>query len=292
MEPIDWLRVPPLSALRAFEATARTGSFSAAAAALNVTHAAIAQQVRSLETRLGCALVTRAGRGVVLSDEGLVLARACNAGFSAIEGAVRDLRDAQAGSALSVTMTPVFADKWLMPRIKGFWSSHPEIALTLRPDYRVVDLRRERVDVGIRFGRGKWPGVDAEYLTSARFLVVAAPSLLTAGTDLTSAELEAMPWITEARWNEPLAWLRDQQIDLGDRPTLDLPNEELAISAARQGMGLYVATAALVEEDLKSGALVALRDPKDQDPGYYVVTPAGPQKPAVRQFVRWLRTNV
>ena len=292
MDQIDWMHFPPLSALRAFEATARLGSFSAAARALNVTHAAVAQQVRGLENHIGFSLVHRDGRALALSEDGARLARAASDGFLAIQVAVSELRSSRDGKALSVTMTPIFAEKWLVPRLKSFWAQHPDIALTLKPESRVVDLRREGVDLGIRFGLGHWPGSEASFLTSARYVVVGAPSLLQETTRLSPAEFASLPWVVEQGWAEPLAWLRDHGVDTDTLQKTTLPTDELAISAARQGYGLHVESAALVEQDVRDGRLRILFDPQDDNPGYYVVAPKGPQNPAARHFIKWLRSSV
>jgi LysR family glycine cleavage system transcriptional activator len=120
MTELDWRQMPALAALRAFEATARTGGFSAAARQLNVTHAAVAQQVRALETRLAVALVWRDGRGLRLTPEGQRLAVALNAGFATIRDGVRALTDGATQKPLTVTLPPAFAAEWLMPRLARF----------------------------------------------------------------------------------------------------------------------------------------------------------------------------
>ena len=142
MSDPDWLHLPPLSALRAFEAAARLGGFSAAARALNVTHAAVAQQVRALEEHLGAPLIHREGRGMVLTPEGAQLGARLTEGFLTIQGAVAAVRQRQEGAPVTVTMTPTFAVKWMMPRLWKFWELHPDIAVSLRPDIRLLDLGR------------------------------------------------------------------------------------------------------------------------------------------------------
>lgn len=292
MAEIDWLTFPPVTALRALEATARTGSFTQAAVALNVTHAAVTQQVRGLERHLGLSLVRRQGRAIEMTEEGARLAQAVGDGFATIAATLSALRSERFGGGLSVTMTPLFAERWLVPRLKNFWKTCPDIALTLRPDARVTDLVRERIDLGIRFGNGAWPGVTAGFLTSARFMIVGAPALLQGRTDLSLTAMAALPWVAESDSADTISWLAGQGFDTARLAITELPTEELALSAARQGIGLHVASAALVEQDLARGDLILLHDSGDDNPAYYIVAPPGPQSPAARTFVRWLKSAV
>lgn len=289
---IDWKAFPSLTSLRAFEAAARLQSFTQAARLLNVTHAAVAQQVRALEEHLGRELIFREGRGLSLTAEGVKLAQALAEGFRIIELAVGDLRTSEPGSPLRVTMTPAFAAQWLMPRLRDFWSAHPDVPLSLHPEKRVVDLRREGLEVGIRFGNGDWPGVESEYLTSANYVIVAAPSLMAGRTNLSLADISAMPWVVEPDWPEAFAWLKS----FGLRPEAlnitYIPTEELALSAARQGYGLHIEAAALVQQDLEAGDLIEVGKIDDQSLAYYVVTRPGPKRPELKTFIKWLKAAI
>jgi LysR family glycine cleavage system transcriptional activator len=175
---MDWSEIPPLSMLRAFEAAARGGGFSAAGRELNVTHAAVAQQVRGLERRLGVALMRREGRGLSLTPEGRRLAEGLGAGFETMRGALEALAAEAADRPVRATLTPSFASNWLMPRLGGFRARHPEVELLLNPSSEVVDLRRGDYDVGVRFGKGVWPGLETEKLASTSIALVATPALL------------------------------------------------------------------------------------------------------------------
>jgi len=292
MSDINWRQMPPLSALRAFEATAESKSFSAAARALNVTHAAVSQQVRSLEAHLGTALVVRDGRALDLTAEGAALAAALTDGFRLIQTGVEAAREGGANRPLVVTLTPSFALQWLMPRMGDFWRRLPDLAVTLQPDHRIIDLRREGVDIAIRYGDGNWAGNTAERLVSARYVVVAAPSLLAGRTALSVQQMQAMPWILETGWPEQLSWLAAIGLDTENLNATPMPTEELALSAARQGYGLYVENEALMSEDIRSGKLIQLAVSNDDRLAYYIVTPAGPQRAAARQFIRWLKDSV
>jgi LysR family glycine cleavage system transcriptional activator len=285
---IDWRHLPPLSALRAFAALAEAGSFSAAARRLNVTHAAVAQQVRALEEHLGVTLAVRDGRSLALTAEGGQLAAALAEGFGAVQRGVLALRDQGADRPVKVTLTPGFAVQWLMPRLRDFWERHPDIGLSLHPENRVVDLRRDGMDLGIRYGRGKWPGVQAAFLASARLVVAAAPEVTGGRSGLTPAQMAGMEWIAARDWPEQDDYLRSIGLDPAALSKTEFPNEELSIAAARQGLGLVVESLALIEDDLRTGRLVLVHDSHNRLPAYFVVTLPGPQRPQVRAFLKWL----
>jgi LysR family glycine cleavage system transcriptional activator len=285
---IDWLHLPPLSALRAFTATAEHGSFSQAARVLNVTHAAVVQQVRGLEEHLSMALVLREGRGVALTAEGAQLARTLLDGFGTIGAGVAALRTTGTDRPVRITLTASFAAQWLMPRLRDFWDKHPDIALSLHPDARVIDLRRDGMDLAIRYGRGTWPGVQSTYLASARLAVAGAPMLLGDREALTVEEMAAEEWIIARDWPEQENYLRSIGLDPQSLSQTEFPNEELSIAAARQGLGLVVESVALMEDDIREGRLRMVHDSHDKLPAYFIVTLPGPQRAAARAFVKWL----
>ncbi|MGB3146523.1 MAG: LysR substrate-binding domain-containing protein [Paracoccaceae bacterium] len=292
MARIDWLNFPPLSALRALEAATRFGGYSEAARALNVTPAAIAQQVRGLETYLGRGLARREGRAIIFSDEALELAAATNRGFAEIQSELARLNAQQRPNSLSITTTPTFAERWLMPRLRDFWAKHPEITLTLHPEDDVVDLRRENIDIGIRYGLGQWPGVEAEFLTSARMVVVGAEKLLQGRQNLVAADLVQLPWVLEQGWPEPEQWLACSGVDISTSAKSYFLTEELMLAAGRSGLGLFVTILAIVEQDLAEGRLrLLLDDCNDGQSAYYIVSAPGPQSVAARTFLKWLRSQ-
>ncbi|AOZ70783.1 hypothetical protein LPB142_00325 [Rhodobacter xanthinilyticus] len=288
---MDWRKMPPLTALRAFAVTAREGGFSAAARRLNVTHAAVAQQVRALEGELGAPLVWREGRALRLTPEGERLAAALGDGFTMIQGAIEALRAQGGQRPLTVTLPPAFASEWLMPRLAKFWKKHPEIALSLLPEPRTIDLREAGANLGIRFGTGRWAGVISEFLTAAPQIVVAAPELLHGRKKLSLREMAVMPWVREGDWPEQMQLLESIGLKPAAMKFIDFPNEELALAAAREGIGLHLETESLIEEDLKIGWLVKIHELADDKMGYYVVRPPGPLSPAARIFIDWLKAE-
>jgi LysR family transcriptional regulator, glycine cleavage system transcriptional activator len=288
---IDWRTLPSLTALRAFAATAETRSFSQAARALNVTHAAVAQQVRALEDHLGQALVQRDGRGVSLTADGEQLHEALAEGFAAIQRGVEALRAGEGDRPVRLTLTASFAAQWLMPRLKDFWARHPDIGLSLHPDSRVVDLHKERMDIGIRYGTGDWPGVEASYLASARLVIAGAPSLLGDRERLTTEDMRGMDWILTRNWPEQDSYLRLLGLEPGSLSRTDVSGEDLAIAAARQGLGLVVESEALIEADVTDGRLRVVHASREKLPAYFIVTLPGPQRAAARTFLKWLKSQ-
>jgi LysR family glycine cleavage system transcriptional activator len=293
---LDWRQMPPLSALRAFEALSRHKSYSAAARSLSVTHAAIAQQVRGLEENLGISLVLRNGRGMALTAEGEQLALALADGFSVIHSGVAALRGGD-GRPVRITLSPGFATQWLMPRLKNFWALHPDVALSLHPEHREVDLRREGMDLGIRYGNGDWPEVESRYLTSARLVVAGAPELLGGeggimsldqAQDLSPEQMRRLPWVMSDNTPEELRWMQIHGLDPEGLHATYFPDEELTLAAARQGLGLIVESYALLEEDLRQQRLKVVFDSRDRLPGYFIVTPGGPQRRGAREVLAWL----
>ncbi|MBL4813375.1 MAG: LysR family transcriptional regulator [Rhodobacteraceae bacterium] len=284
--------MPPLAALRAFEAAARHLNFSAAARELNVTHAAIAQQVRALERHLGVALIFRDGRSMALSPEAAILATAARDGFGMIAQAVTDLNEQSQLAPIKVTITPSFASQWLMPRLKSFWDKHPDIAVSLHPSSEVVDMRREGMDVAIRFGDGNWPGLEVKGLVHADYIIAAAPSLSAGRKALSLEEMRQMPWVAEAKWPEQWALLSEIGVTPENARIKTFETVELALSAARQGYGLILHLAALMDDDIGTGRLDPVYHGSEDRFGYFVCTLPVHHRPGLREFLRWLRSQV
>jgi LysR family glycine cleavage system transcriptional activator len=238
------------------------------------------------------ALVWRDGRGLRLTPEGQRLAVALNAGFATIRDGVRALADGATQKPLTVTLPPAFAAEWLMPRLARFWKRHPDISLALLPDHRVLDLQRSGASMGIRFGDGQWPGVRVAFLAAAPLVVVGAPALLGGRSALTVAEMAALPWVRERDWPEQMDWLRALGLDPAALRFTEFPNEELALSAAREGLGLHLESAALIETDLALGRLVQICGLRLANLGYYAVFPPGPSSTAAGAFLAWLKAEL
>jgi len=286
---MDWSDIPSLASLRAFEALARHGSLSAAARELNVTHAAISQHLRGLEAALGEALARRDGQGMALTEAGQELAAALGEGFARIAEGVARLRDRNRERPVVVALTPSFAEAWLMPRIGAFWAAHPEVEVRLVPGTALVDLRRDGIDLAVRFGGGQWPGLQAEPLTASRFALIAAPGFTKARSLADLGRLTAHDWFFSTASNEQRIWGRAIGVDFERLGAREMANNGMVVSAVRAGLGLSIQAKALVEPDLQSGQLVALHEGDAEGLGYYLVTRPDPLSPGARLFCRWLR---
>ncbi len=285
---MDWSELPPLAALRAFAVAGRCGSFSAAGRELNVTHAAVAQQVRALEERLGTALVHRAGRGLALTPEGTQLARSLDEGFAMLVAAVDTLRAERGTRPLQLTITQAFAKNWLMPRLGNFWERHPEIPVALHPDDSLADLRAGDFDAAIRFGDGKWPGVDAEMLVPADYVIAGTPAAI--GDAVTLADLGRRHWVLKGNWPEQYLWLERIGLDPDTLSIHELTSWSLAEAAMERGLGLAVTLGPLVADSVAEGRVVIVHSQATEGLGYHIVTRKGPRTAALRSFVRWLKS--
>ncbi|MGY9046568.1 MAG: LysR family transcriptional regulator [Rhodobacterales bacterium] len=288
---MDWTSLPPLSALRAFSAYAQTGSVTKAGALLNVSHAAISQQMRSLETRLGIALLDRSARAMALTTEGQQLADALAEGFGRIAQVIDALTGADADRPLQVATTPSFAAHWLMPRLAGFRAAHPEIDIMINPSPKMTNPAPGGVDVALRFGLGHWPGLVAELLTRSPVVVVAAPSLIGDLDPQGPEDLLNFPWLQELGTSESSLWLAGRAVSgLRTKGVIHVPGN-LVLDGARSGQGVAISTRLSVEADLRAGRLRLLFEEADEN-GYHIVTAPGVMRPPLRDFVIWLRREV
>lgn len=289
---MDWLNMPPLPALRAFAAYAETGNVSSAGARLNVSHAAISQQIRALERFLETPLLDRSARKAELTEEGVRLARALEEGFGAIWRGVEEISGAGKARPVVVSSTPAMASSWLLPRLSGFRAAHPGIDLMLDASAEVKPLRPGGIDVALRYGDGAWPGLEAELLVKSPVVVVAAPSLLPARPEAGGSALAEYPWLQELGTTEASTFLSNQGVVPGAAPAaragvISLPGN-LMLDAARDGQGLAAVALVSVAADIEAGRLVELaRDTRKT--GYFIVTGPGPHRPALKTFLRWLR---
>lgn len=290
---MDWRDVPSLRSLRAFEAAARLGSLSGAAAELNVSHAAIAAHVRGLEDAFGTPLMHRSGQGMATTPEGAQLALGLSDGFGSIAAACRDLADRGRTRPVSVTTTPAFAENWLMPRMGAFWAEHPEVYVSITPTGAVTDLRRDGYDLAVRYGDGgAWPGAEAEPLMTGDFVIVgdarAAARLDGAG----DAALAEERWLMDPNRAEA-PYLADR---LGLAPD-DLRVHQVAtngmvLSGATAGLGLALVTRGLVGDALAARRLHVVGEMPLEGVGYHLLRRPAAAAPAVEAFARWLKRTV
>jgi LysR family glycine cleavage system transcriptional activator len=203
---MDWKELPSLNSLRAFSAVAECGSYTGAAARLNVTHAAVGQQVRGLEQWLDIKLVSKAGRGIELTGPGILLARELELGFEIIGRGVDRLCKEQAARPVQVTMPPAFAVEWLMPKIAEFQQLHPDITLMFNPTSEIVDLKPGGIDVAIRYIDRRRPDPLTDTVLISDMIVVGTPSLVGDDVLREPESLVDFPWIQELGTNEVADW--------------------------------------------------------------------------------------
>lgn len=292
-------RLPPLTSLRAFVAAARHLSFVRAADELHVTPAAIGQQIRQLEAHLDCALFERNGRSLRLTDQGSALLPGLTDGFERIIGAIAHLVSARGGGLLTVSVTPSFAAKWLVPRLENFNASHPDIDVRLAASMALVDFAVEDVDCSIRYGAGTYPGLVVERLLAEAVFPVCSPTLLAGAYPLDRPE--ALKHHTLLHDDSPdrdascpdwRMWLRAAGVaDVAARQGPRFNQSSLVLEAAIAGQGVGLAKAQLAEADLRAGRLVRPFGAAQRvDFAYYFVAP--PSRSAlskVQAFRRWLR---
>jgi LysR family glycine cleavage system transcriptional activator len=284
---MSWKDFPSLNSLRVFAAVAETGSLSRAAATLNISHAAVSQQIKGLEARLSVALVIRDGRGIKLTDKGAELARYLAMGLATIREGVEAVTRDEFTRPVQITTSPAFAIRWLLPRLKDFQEKHPKITLMLNSTAEVIELAPGGIDIAIRFGGGHWPGLDATPLLLPSMVVVGARDLI-GGRKLEPARLAEMPWLQELGTHEVAEWL-DRRGITPKRPLAitHMPGN-LIMEAVRRGDGLTYTARCFVEEEIESGQLIELYSEVGIG-GYYIVTRPGVLRPAARAFTRWLK---
>lgn len=280
-----------LSLLQTFVTVARSGRMRDAAEQMALTPGAISQRIRELEEGAGRRLFQRTQSGVELTAAGRKLMDSLDGPFRQIEEVARELSASPSGRVAVTTMAS-FAANWLVPRLAGFSRLHPGIDIALETDNRVVDLKREPIDLAIRHGLGDYPGFETAWLMAPELIVVASPTLLGAGRMITSpADCLAFPLlhdIDRADW--PL-WLRAQGVEVP--PALKGPSfsdDHLLVRAAAAGQGIALVRDVYADDDLRSGRVVqAISVQWPTKLAYYAVsTSEALQKPAVRRFRDWL----
>ncbi len=288
-------RLPPLNALRSFEAAARHLSFTRAAEELHVTQAAISHQIKALEDDLGLPLFRRLNRALLLTDEGQTLYPAVRDAFQLIADAAARLKGRERTGTLTVSTLPSFAVKWLVPRISRFQDRNPDIDLRIAANERIADLVRDGIDVSIRFGAGAWTGVRCEKLVDESITPVCSPALLpqigSPGdlAHLTLLHEEMLPLPGFPNWSDWLAaaGLADV-VDAGRG--IRFSHTHMMLQAAIDGRGVALGLSILAADDVAAGRLAAPFDlvlPSGY--AYYLVMPpAAVDRPKIRAFRDWM----
>lgn len=281
--------MPSLPALRAFAALAQSGSVSRAGTLLNVTHAAISQQIRQLEGHLGTPLVARQGRGVMLTPEGTQLAQVLLPALETIYQKIEEMTDGDETRPLQVAAGPLFTINWLMPRLKEFRTQHPDVEILLNPTAEMVDLRPAGIDLAVRYGLGEWPALDSTLLLPSDLVVVGAPELVANRSVTGPDDLLDMPWLQDAGASEVASWFEAHGLNASKLPMLtELPGVYL-LESLRRGEGVAVLSRSLIRKDLEAGTLKVLFDESNQALGYYIVNRPGVQRKSLTLFADWLK---
>ena len=285
-------RLPPLNALRAFEATARHLSVKNASNELCVTPGAVSQLVKSLELSLGVTLFKRLNRGLVLTEAGQSYLPAVRNAFRQIAEATGRVAAVADTGLLTVSATPFFASAWLVPRLKSFHDAHPDIDLQLRTSNVVVDFARDAVDLAIRHGLGRYPGLHSERVLTVEVVPVASEALVAQrGMPRAPTDLLGWPHVHDAERKGWQRWFQAQGIDdLASPRGPSFDDSSLLLKAVTTGQGAGLLPAAIVADDVAQGRLVKLaQDSWLEDFAYYLVYPtSNHDRPKIAAFRQWI----
>ncbi|MBI2719858.1 MAG: transcriptional regulator GcvA [Rhizobiales bacterium] len=287
-------RLPSLNALKAFEAAARHGSFSEAAAELFVSHAAVSRHIRDLEEWLGTKLFRRTGRGVEATDAGRRFGAKLTPLFDTLAEATREAAAVGDVRQLKVSVEPAFASRWLVARLGRFHDLHPDIELAIDPTNQLVDFRAGVADLGIRYGAGPWEDVEAVKLSDVVIFPVGAPAVVPDGAPLKPEDLKDHNLLHEQRKQWWADWLAAAGVTGVEDWRGTLFHNHLAIEAAEAGQGFALGDQILCTDSLLEGWLRRPfnRDMKDHG-SYWIVRAKGSKESApARSFREWLMAEM
>jgi len=287
MTLIDWHNLPSPTTLRAFEATGRLGGYSAAARSLNVTTAAIAQQVRKLEADLGIALVRREGRGLALTAAGARLAATLNDAFALISKGIDDVALQEASRGVRVSTTMRFVDAVIMPQLSNFWTDNPGLQVSFVPQSNAQEVDLEAFDIVVRGGPPDqvWNGANQRLLLRSPFVVCGTPDLVAGAKDLAD-----LPWIRDSSIGGTVfeGIIRDAGLCLADLQLIDPGGAKFELDAALQGYGLHISPEITVRHHLDRGHLVEVGIQQEWIACYFAIYRKGRVSDQVKTFLKWL----
>lgn len=278
--------LPPLLALRAFEAVARHLSFIKAAVELSVTQSALSHQVHKLEQHLGKPLFIRRTRAIDLTLDGQHYYDQIRPALEAIGAATRSQRAAPSAGLLRIGVLASFATLWLAPRLADFFQRYPHIQVELLPAIQLANVATAEVDLAIRYGKGDWPDVQATRLMAEILSPVCSP-----GFKAMQAPHGALLMATSHRPFEWTDWSAHYQVDLGPYPRVMLHDYNIVVEASVAGQGIAMGRHRLIERRLQDGSLVQAFDwpPYHSEIGYWLIAPQGPLSQAAECFSQWLK---
>lgn len=284
-------RLPPLNALKAFEAAARSESFTRAAEELNVTQGAISQQVKALEATLGIKLFSRERQRLVITEAGREYLAVIRDALDRIAVGTERVVQRQISGVLTISTSPDFAAKWLVCRLGRFAESHPEIDLRISATAHHVDFVREEVDLAVRHGDGRWPGLDAVRLYSEQLFPVCSPELVSGrNRAITARDLLKFPLLRLDGWNTWTRWFEAAGVTDPVARGPILGSASMLIDAAVGGQGIALARTALVAWDIINGRLITPIDVSlRMSNTYWIVCPKVTSSiPKIVTFRKWL----
>lgn len=289
------MSIPPLAALRAFEAVARHLSFTRAADELGMTQAAVSYQIRLLEERLGTPLFLRKPREITLTETGALFARPTVDAFDLLRETYSD-PSADAVSTLSISTVPTFAGAWLSPRLGKFQMSHPNLAVRLETSDNIVDFGREDITVAIRAGDGDWPGLESHFLMDIEYTPMLSPELAKKHAPREPADLLKLPLldVVDPNW---AVWFTQMGVPLPACPPragLTLSTDLHEARAALAGYGVALLTPRFFRFELATGGLVQpFPEVAKNGRAYWLVYPKGRRnRPAIRRFRAFLLDEI
>jgi len=288
-------RLPSLNGLRAFEAAARHLSFTLAASELNVTQTAISHQIRRLEEELGIRLFVRQNRALTLTPEARDYLPGVRAAFNDLRLATDRLLRKDDDKVLTVSTLASLAAKWLLPRLTDFQEHHPGIDVRITTSTSLVDFQRDNVDAAIRYGRGQWPGLRADWLMADELFPVCSPSLLRGDKPLRCPEdlkSHMLLHTSNANSDDWRLWLTaaGQPVDIARQPGITFDMIFMTIQAAIDGIGVAMGRTSYVQDDIAKGRLVVpFKIALPAYAGFYLVAPEGRREaPKLAAFRDWM----
>jgi LysR family glycine cleavage system transcriptional activator len=291
-------RLPSLNGLRAFEAAARHLSFTRAAAELNVTQTAISHQIKRLEDELGIRLFARHNRSLALTPQARDYLPLVRAAFDDLRLATERLVRKSDGKVLTVSTIASLAAKWLLPRLSTFQEAHPEIDVRITTSTSLVDFKNGDVDAALRYGRGHWPGVRAEWLMADELFPVCSPALLQGSKPLRCPQDLAHHTLlhTSGGYDDDWRlWLTAAGLPaaISKQGGLSFDLIFMTVQAAIDGFGVALGRTSYVQDDIAKGRLVVpFKIMLPADAGFYLVSPEGrTDPPKLRAFRQWVKAS-
>ncbi|PWE18188.1 LysR family transcriptional regulator [Marinicauda salina] len=286
------MRLPPINAIRVFEAAARLGGFTRAGEELGMTQAAVSYQIKQLEERLGFPLFVREGRRVSLTRQGEALSERTSEAFRMLERAF-DAARRGGDDILTISALPTFCENWLVPRLSAFQKAHPRLGVRIDAERRLVDVRGGEADIAVRVGSGDWPGLETRFL----FPGSVAP-LVPAAAVAAHGPFERPEDLLKLRLIGPIEWWRGWFAAVGagdaplpERPALELETQTMEVAAAMgAGDAAVMVTPFYFASEIAAGALVKPFETElDEGAGHWLVyDPDRARTPKIRAFVEWV----